>query len=118
MYPLYEVNALTLRQVASPDHLLGRVNATLHVVEKGLVPFGALAGGALAPVLFGALIGTGKPIGVFYGYLFGAVLMLVTVPVVILFGVAAERKSLESIATPLSAAQQEEMELQQGAVTA
>jgi MFS family permease len=65
---------------------------------------GTAAGGALAPVLFGALIGTHKAINVFYGDLFGAVLMMLTVPVVLIFGVAAERKSLESIADPLSLA--------------
>jgi hypothetical protein len=66
---------------------------------------GTAAGGVLAPILFGALIGAGKPINVFYGYLFGAALMVITVPVVLFFGVATERKSLESIADPLSLAQ-------------
>jgi MFS family permease len=69
---------------------------------------GTLVGGALAPTIFAALIGTGKAENVFYGYLLGAALMLVTVPVVGAFGVAAEQKSLESIATPLSAAQDEQ----------
>jgi hypothetical protein len=50
-YPLYEVNALTLRQVTTPDHLLGRVNATMHVIARGVVPFGALAGGALGDAI-------------------------------------------------------------------
>lgn len=63
---------------------------------------GTAAGGVLAPTLFAALIGTGKPVNVFYGDLFGAALMLITVPVVLFFGVAAERKPLESIADPLS----------------
>lgn len=63
---------------------------------------GTAVGRALAPVLFGALIGTGKPVNVFYGDLLGAVLMVITVPVALIFGVAAERKSLESIAEPLS----------------
>ena len=51
VHPLYEVNALTLRQVSTPDHLLGRVNATLHVVARGVLPFGALAGGALGDAI-------------------------------------------------------------------
>ncbi len=80
---------------------------------------GTLVGGALAPVLFGALIGSGKAINVFYGDLFGAALMVATVPVVLIFGVAAERKSLESIATPLSATHtSEETSYPAGAVTA
>jgi len=51
IHPLYSVNALTLRQVSTPPHLLGRVNATLHVVERGVIPFGALAGGMLGDVI-------------------------------------------------------------------
>ena len=39
----------------------------------------------------------------FYGDLLAAALLLVTVVVVALFGVDAERASLEEIATPLSA---------------
>jgi len=49
--PLYSVNALTLRQVTTPPHLLGRVNATLHVVERGVIPFGALACGMLGDAI-------------------------------------------------------------------
>jgi MFS family permease len=51
IHPLYDVNALTLRQIGTPDHLLGRVNATLHVLGRGVVPFGALAGGALGDAI-------------------------------------------------------------------
>ena len=51
IHPLYSVNALTLRQVTTPPHLLGRVNATLHVVERGVIPFGALAGGMLGDAI-------------------------------------------------------------------
>jgi MFS family permease len=82
---------------------------------------GTLVGGALAPTLFGALIQTGKAINVFYGDLLGAILMAFTVPVVLIFGVRAERKSLESIAAPLSieAADTEEVsEYPAGAATA
>jgi hypothetical protein len=51
IHPLYSVNALTLRQVTTPPHLLGRVNATLHVVERGVIPFGALAAGLLGDAI-------------------------------------------------------------------
>jgi hypothetical protein len=51
IHPLYDVNALTLRQVITPPHLLGRVNATLHVVGRGVIPFGALAGGMLGDMI-------------------------------------------------------------------
>lgn len=63
---------------------------------------GTAAGGALAPLLFGALIQTGKAQNVFYGDLLGAALMIGAGIVEIFFGVQAERKSLESIARPLS----------------
>jgi len=42
IHPLYEINALTLKQGSTPTHLLGRVNATLHVIAGGVIPFGAL----------------------------------------------------------------------------
>ena len=51
IHPLYSVNALTLRQLTTPPHLLGRVNATLHVVERGVIPFGALVGGMLGDAI-------------------------------------------------------------------
>ncbi|MFL5701179.1 MAG: MFS transporter [Ktedonobacteraceae bacterium] len=57
---------------------------------------------AVAPLLFGALIQSGRPIEVFYGDLFGAALMAGAGVVAIFFGVKAERQSLESIARPLS----------------
>lgn len=64
---------------------------------------GTAAGGVLAPWLFGVLIGTGERLNVFWGYLLGAVLMLVAALVELRYGVRAERASLESVAAPLSA---------------
>jgi MFS family permease len=52
IHPLYDVNALAVRQAVAPDALLGRVNATMRVLEGGAAPLGALAGG-----LLGATIG-------------------------------------------------------------
>src|SRR5947208_13006647 len=57
---------------------------------------------AVAPLLFGILIASGKPVQVFYGDLFGAVLMAGAGVLAIFFGVKAERQSLENIARPLS----------------
>ena len=57
---------------------------------------------AVAPLLFGALIQSGRPIEVFYGDLFGAALMAGAGIIAIFFGVKAERQSLENIARPLS----------------
>ena len=45
---VFGINGVSLRQSATPDRLLGRVNATLRTVQTGLVPIGALLGGAVA----------------------------------------------------------------------
>ena len=42
-----DVNARSLRQVLTPDHLLGRINATFRVLVGGAIPVGALIGGVL-----------------------------------------------------------------------
>ncbi|MDB5863589.1 MAG: transporter [Betaproteobacteria bacterium] len=64
---------------------------------------GTAAGGVAAPWLFGALIGTGERIAVFWGYALGAALMLIAAGVEWRMGVDAERVSLEGVALPLSA---------------
>lgn len=52
----------TARQLVTPTHLLGRVNAFLQAVLTSTLPVGALVGGALAawtgivPVLIGAAV--------------------------------------------------------------
>jgi MFS family permease len=65
---------------------------------------GTGAGGIVAPWLFGTLIGTGSVWSLFYGYLAAAALMIAAAVMEILFGVPAERQSLEKIAAPLSSA--------------
>jgi MFS family permease len=64
---------------------------------------GTAAGGVAAPWLFGALIGTGERLAVFWGYALGAALMLIAAGVEWRMGVDAERVSLEGVALPLSA---------------
>jgi len=64
---------------------------------------GTALGGAVAPWLFGALIGSGDRGAVFNGYLFGAALMIAAALTELAIGVKAERQSLESVARPLSA---------------
>ncbi|HEY3682429.1 MAG TPA: MFS transporter [Streptosporangiaceae bacterium] len=60
--------------------------------------------GALGPLLYSALIGDGSnPTLLFFGYLIGAAVMVAGGLVEVFLGVDAENKSLEDVATPLSA---------------
>src|SRR6185369_12922072 len=59
-------------------------------------------GGIVGPWLFGALIDTGSRLSVFFGYLIGAVLMVIGGWVAWTWGVDAERKPLEQVARPLT----------------
>ena len=65
--------------------------------------FGTGLGGIAGPALFGALIATGSRGEILYGYLLGGGLMIVAAAVEAVLGVAAERRSLEDVAPPLSA---------------
>ncbi|GIV95870.1 MAG: hypothetical protein KatS3mg057_0527 [Herpetosiphonaceae bacterium] len=56
------VHVVSLRQIITPDHLLGRMNASYRFVTYGAIPLGALVGGLLgewiglrATLLVGAL---------------------------------------------------------------
>jgi MFS family permease len=66
--------------------------------------------GAIAPLIYGALIGDGssrEPL--FWGYLLGAGIMIIGGVVALVFGVDAARKGLEDVTQPLSViAKQEE----------
>jgi ABC-type cobalamin transport system permease subunit len=64
---------------------------------------GTAIGGIGAPWLFGVLIDTGSRVSLFGGYLLGAALMLAAALIAFRFCVAAERRPLEAVATPLSA---------------
>jgi MFS family permease len=59
-------------------------------------------GGIAGPLLFGVLINSGSRGSVAAGYLIGAALMIGAAAVQAAWGVAAERKSLESVARPLA----------------
>jgi predicted MFS family arabinose efflux permease len=50
-WSIYEINELTLRQAVAPSHVLGRVNSAAHLTFRGVLPVGALAGGALAETI-------------------------------------------------------------------
>jgi MFS family permease len=66
---------------------------------------GTAIGGFIGPWLFGMLIGGGMRSGVFVGYLLGASLMIGAALVEWIWGLDAERKSLETVARPLTAAE-------------
>ena len=65
---------------------------------------GTLVGGAVAPLIYGQLIATKDPHMIAKGWIAGAVLMMIGGIVELLLGVDAERKSLEDVASPLTAA--------------
>jgi MFS family permease len=68
---------------------------------------GTIVGGFGGPLLFGALIQSGKPNQIFIGYLVGAIVMIAGGIIQATMGVEAARRDLEDIAPPLSAAGEE-----------
>jgi MFS family permease len=69
---------------------------------------GTAAGGIAGPLLFGHLIASGSQDQVATGFFIGAVVMAIGGIAELLFGVKAEQKQLEDIATPLTAEGEEE----------
>jgi MFS family permease len=59
-------------------------------------------GGVAGPALFGVLIDTGSRSSVFAGYLLGAGLMVAAAAIAWRYCIAAERRTLESVARPLA----------------
>ncbi|MBN4077284.1 MFS transporter [Sulfobacillus acidophilus] len=59
-------------------------------------------GGVFGPVIFASLIESQKAVNLFYGYTAAAVAMIAASFVAYVYGIDAERKSLEEIASPLS----------------
>ncbi len=77
----------------------------IEIRAEAIAVFFAIAqiAGAIGPLLYGALIGTGSSnTGLFIGYLIGAGIMILGGVVEILFGVNSEGQALESVAEPLS----------------
>jgi MFS family permease len=58
--------------------------------------------GALGPTIYGGFVASGKPSELMIGYLIGAGVMIVGAIAELIFGIKAERTSLEDIANPLS----------------
>jgi len=90
---------------ASAAYLTVSENFPLEVRALAIALFYAIGtgiGGVVGPALFGVLIDTGSRNSVFAGYLLGSVLMVAAAGVAWRYAVAAERKSLESVARPLA----------------
>jgi MFS family permease len=60
-------------------------------------------GGIIGPVLFGVLVASKRPSEMAVGYLIGGALMFAAGLVEVILGVPAEQKSLEEVASPLTA---------------
>ena len=68
---------------------------------------GTALGGITGPIIFGQLIGTGDRTDLLFGFGIAAALMILAAIVELILGVRAEQRSLEDIATPLTAIQKE-----------
>jgi MFS family permease len=92
---------------ASSAYLTISESFPLEVRALAIAVFYALGtglGGVAGPWLFGHLIGSGDRSAIAGGYVFGASLMLVAAAAELWLGIAAERRSLEDLAAPLSSA--------------
>ena len=49
--PIYSINQLSVRQMLTPDRVLGRVNASRRFIVFGIRPIGALLGGVLGELI-------------------------------------------------------------------
>ena len=79
----------------------------MEVRAKAIAVFFAIAQifGSVAPLIYAIMIGSEdnpSTAGLFWAYILGAVIMIIGGIVALVLGVAAEQKSLEDVATPLS----------------
>ena len=89
----------------------------LEVRAQAIAVFFAIAQcfGALGPIIYGHLIGTGDdPDQLFIGYLIAATVMIAGGLVEIALGVPAEQRSLEDVAEPLSLVRMDRPHYQRG----
>ncbi len=50
-FSVYSIGEISLRQQLIPHHLLGRVNACMHILSTGVLPLGALLAGLLSELV-------------------------------------------------------------------
>lgn len=90
---------LTVSEVF-PMEIRAMAIALFYAIATGL-------GGITGPIIFGQLIGTGDRSDLLIGYGLAAALMIGAAVAELILGVRAEQRSLESVATPLTAIQEE-----------
>jgi predicted MFS family arabinose efflux permease len=74
-FSTYLINELTLRQSVAPEEMLGRVNAAMQLMTRGVFPLSAIAGGVLA-----GAIGVRQTIAISVVGVLGASLWLIASP--------------------------------------
>ncbi|MEU8196217.1 MFS transporter [Microbispora amethystogenes] len=74
-WPMFNVTVISFRQAFTPDHLLGRVNATMRTIAWSALALGALLGGAL-----GSWLGLRETVIVAAGGLFVPMVILLISP--------------------------------------
>ncbi|WP_207757453.1 MFS transporter [Nonomuraea cypriaca] len=75
-WPMFNVTVISFRQSVTPDHLLGRVNATMRTIAWSALALGALLGGAL-----GSWLGLRETVIVAAIGLFVPMVILLTSPI-------------------------------------
>ena len=66
---VYNVNQVSLRQAITPEHFLGRMNATMRFLVWGTIPIGSLIGAGLSEVI-------GVPMTIWVGAILGILAFL------------------------------------------
>ena len=95
---------------ASASYLTGSEIFPIKLRAMALGLFYAInmaVGGIAGPAIYGRIIDTGDPWILFIGYLCAGVLLIVAALTELGLGVDAEQQSLEDVAAPLTAIQQE-----------
>jgi len=90
---------LTVSEVF-PMEIRAMAIALFYAIATGL-------GGVTGPIIFGQLIGTGDRSNLLVGFIIAGALMLVAAVFEMFLGVRAERRSLESVAAPLTAIEEQ-----------
>lgn len=67
-YLAFSINAISMRQRLTPQRLMGRVNASFLFLDRGVQPFGLLAGGALGSLIGLPLTLVFAEIGMFFAF--------------------------------------------------